>query len=67
MRPLLDERHSPSISQLLYICSFVGNFDSFMQKEIFEQPETVVNTMRGRICFDSNTGDQTVFSSFKAP
>uniref|UniRef100_A0A674PNA3 glutamine--fructose-6-phosphate transaminase (isomerizing) n=1 Tax=Takifugu rubripes TaxID=31033 RepID=A0A674PNA3_TAKRU len=31
-----------------------GNFDSFMQKEIFEQPETVVNTMRGRICFDSN-------------
>ncbi|KAG8004086.1 Glutamine--fructose-6-phosphate aminotransferase [isomerizing] 2, partial [Nibea albiflora] len=34
-----------------------GNFDSFMQKEIFEQPESVVNTMRGRICFDSNTGD----------
>ncbi|CAF96026.1 unnamed protein product, partial [Tetraodon nigroviridis] len=32
-----------------------GNFDSYMQKEIFEQPETVVNTMRGRICFDSNT------------
>ncbi|KAE8286018.1 Glutamine--fructose-6-phosphate aminotransferase [isomerizing] 2 [Larimichthys crocea] len=32
-----------------------GNFDSFMQKEIFEQPESVVNTMRGRICFDSNT------------
>ncbi|XP_056898404.1 glutamine--fructose-6-phosphate aminotransferase [isomerizing] 2 [Takifugu flavidus] len=31
-----------------------GNFDSYMQKEIFEQPETVVNTMRGRICFDSN-------------
>uniref|UniRef100_A0AAQ4RI07 glutamine--fructose-6-phosphate transaminase (isomerizing) n=1 Tax=Gasterosteus aculeatus aculeatus TaxID=481459 RepID=A0AAQ4RI07_GASAC len=32
-----------------------GNFDAFMQKEIFEQPESVVNTMRGRICFDSNT------------
>ncbi|XP_023127431.1 glutamine--fructose-6-phosphate aminotransferase [isomerizing] 2 [Amphiprion ocellaris] len=31
-----------------------GNFDAFMQKEIFEQPESVVNTMRGRICFDSN-------------
>ncbi|XP_030595211.1 glutamine--fructose-6-phosphate aminotransferase [isomerizing] 2 [Archocentrus centrarchus] len=30
-----------------------GNFDAFMQKEIFEQPESVVNTMRGRICFDS--------------
>ncbi len=25
---------------------------SFMQKEIFEQPESVVNTMRGRINFD---------------
>uniref|UniRef100_A0A667ZN97 glutamine--fructose-6-phosphate transaminase (isomerizing) n=1 Tax=Myripristis murdjan TaxID=586833 RepID=A0A667ZN97_9TELE len=32
-----------------------GNFESFMQKEIFEQPESVVNTMRGRICFDTNT------------
>uniref|UniRef100_A0A665VD35 glutamine--fructose-6-phosphate transaminase (isomerizing) n=1 Tax=Echeneis naucrates TaxID=173247 RepID=A0A665VD35_ECHNA len=31
-----------------------GNFDAFMQKEIFEQPESVVNTMRGRICFDNN-------------
>ncbi|XP_014847663.1 PREDICTED: glutamine--fructose-6-phosphate aminotransferase [isomerizing] 2-like [Poecilia mexicana] len=32
-----------------------GNFEAFMQKEIFEQPESVVNTMRGRICYDSNT------------
>uniref|UniRef100_A0A8C5HL95 glutamine--fructose-6-phosphate transaminase (isomerizing) n=1 Tax=Gouania willdenowi TaxID=441366 RepID=A0A8C5HL95_GOUWI len=32
-----------------------GNFSSFMQKEIFEQPESVVNTMRGRINFDNNT------------
>ncbi|KAG7230254.1 hypothetical protein INR49_024358 [Caranx melampygus] len=32
-----------------------GDFDAFMQKEIFEQPESVVNTMRGRICFDRNT------------
>ncbi|XP_029020439.1 glutamine--fructose-6-phosphate aminotransferase [isomerizing] 2 isoform X1 [Betta splendens] len=32
-----------------------GNFDAFMQKEIFEQPESVFNTMRGRICFDTNT------------
>ena len=29
-----------------------GNFSTFMQKEIFEQPESVVNTMRGRIDFD---------------
>lgn len=29
-----------------------GNFDTFMQKEIYEQPESVVNTMRGRVNFD---------------
>lgn len=28
-----------------------------MQKEIFEQPESVVNTMRGRIFFDNRTGN----------
>jgi len=30
-----------------------GNFSSFMQKEIFEQPESVINTMRGRINFET--------------
>merc|ERR1719317_184003 len=30
----------------------MGSYSSFMQKEIFEQPESVVNTMRGRINFD---------------
>ena len=29
-----------------------GAFDHFMAKEIFEQPESVVNTMRGRVFFD---------------
>ena len=29
-----------------------GNFDYFMQKEIFEQPESVFNTMRGRVFFE---------------
>lgn len=29
-----------------------GNFSSFMQKEIFEQPESVVNTMAGRMLWD---------------
>lgn len=33
-----------------------GNFSSFMQKEIFEQPESVVNTMRGRVSFEDNKG-----------
>ncbi|CAN9513383.1 unnamed protein product [Ophioblennius macclurei] len=32
-----------------------GNYSSFMQKEIFEQPESVVNTMRGRVNFDNNS------------
>jgi len=32
-----------------------GNFSSFMQKEIFEQPESVVNTMRGRINYEHET------------
>jgi len=31
-----------------------GQYDHFMQKEIFEQPESVVNTMRGRINFDTH-------------
>lgn len=30
----------------------MGNFKTFMQKEIFEQPESVVNTMRGRVLPD---------------
>uniref|UniRef100_A0A8C0H7J4 glutamine--fructose-6-phosphate transaminase (isomerizing) n=1 Tax=Chelonoidis abingdonii TaxID=106734 RepID=A0A8C0H7J4_CHEAB len=32
-----------------------GNFSAFMQKEIFEQPESVVNTMRGRVNFETKT------------
>ncbi|KAJ3117341.1 glutamine--fructose-6-phosphate transaminase (isomerizing) [Phlyctochytrium bullatum] len=31
-----------------------GSFDHFMQKEIYEQPESVVNTMRGRVNFDDH-------------
>ncbi|GFO02334.1 glutamine--fructose-6-phosphate aminotransferase [isomerizing] 2 [Plakobranchus ocellatus] len=30
-----------------------GSYSSFMLKEIFEQPESVVNTMRGRVNFDT--------------
>lgn len=32
-----------------------GEFDHFMQKEIFEQPESVVNTMRGRLDIEKGT------------
>ena len=30
-----------------------GEYSTFMQKEIFEQPESVVNTMRGRINYET--------------
>ena len=33
-----------------------GSFSTFMQKEIFEQPESIVNTMRGRVRFDKYEG-----------
>ncbi len=32
-----------------------GKFAHFMLKEIFEQPESVVNTMRGRVDFKNKT------------
>jgi len=32
-----------------------GNYEHFMLKEIMEQPESVVNTMRGRVNFDDQT------------
>uniref|UniRef100_A0A5S6Q3K2 glutamine--fructose-6-phosphate transaminase (isomerizing) n=1 Tax=Trichuris muris TaxID=70415 RepID=A0A5S6Q3K2_TRIMR len=31
-----------------------GNYRTFMQKEIFEQPESIFNTMRGRVNFETN-------------
>jgi glutamine---fructose-6-phosphate transaminase (isomerizing) len=31
-----------------------GTFSHFMAKEIFDQPESVINTMRGRLNFDSH-------------
>ena len=30
-----------------------GDFDTFMKKEIFEQPESIMNTMRGRVDFQT--------------
>ena len=34
----------------------LGSYNFFMQKEIFEQPESVTNTMRGRLRFDDFHG-----------
>ncbi|RXM36814.1 Glutamine--fructose-6-phosphate aminotransferase [isomerizing] 2 [Acipenser ruthenus] len=48
----LQKRRLEIISSLQ---ALPGNFKAFMQKEIFEQPESVVNTMRGRVCFENNT------------
>jgi len=31
-----------------------GDFESFMLKEIYEQPEAAKNTMRGRVNFENN-------------
>ncbi|XP_066949082.1 glutamine--fructose-6-phosphate aminotransferase [isomerizing] 2-like isoform X3 [Macrobrachium rosenbergii] len=53
----LEDSHAREITTLKMEIQQImkGNFSSFMQKEIFEQPESVVNTMRGRINFDSET------------
>lgn len=32
-----------------------GNYSTFMQKEIMEQPESVFNTMRGRVNFEKKS------------
>ena len=39
---------------MLYVYYIAGKYSWFMQKEIFEQPDSVTNTMRGRVLFDSN-------------
>ena len=37
----------------LTAAALAGNYSSFMQKEIFEQPESTLNTMRGRVNFET--------------
>ena len=32
----------------------LGDYSSFMEKEIFEQNESVINTMRGRVDYGSH-------------
>nr|XP_045594594.1 glutamine--fructose-6-phosphate aminotransferase [isomerizing] 1-like isoform X7 [Procambarus clarkii] len=57
LKRCLEDSHAREITTLKMEIQQImkGNFSSFMQKEIFEQPESVVNTMRGRINFDSET------------
>lgn len=51
----MDDPHSREITILKMELQQImkGNYSHFMQKEIFEQPESVINTMRGRLNFDS--------------
>lgn len=53
LRKCLDDPHAREITTLKMEIQEImkGNYKYFMQKEIFEQPESVVNTMRGRVNF----------------
>ncbi|BES94933.1 Glucosamine-fructose-6-phosphate aminotransferase [Nesidiocoris tenuis] len=57
LRRSLDDPHAREITTVKMEIQQImkGNYSSFMQKEIFEQPESVVNTMRGRMRFDSQS------------
>ncbi|XP_067618312.1 glutamine--fructose-6-phosphate aminotransferase [isomerizing] 2 [Eurosta solidaginis] len=57
LKKSLDDSHAREITTLKMEIQQImkGNYDSFMLKEIFEQPESVVDTMRGRMFFESKT------------
>lgn len=57
LKKCLDDPHAREITTLKMEIQQImkGNYDYFMLKEIFEQPESVVNTMRGRVRFDTKT------------
>lgn len=57
LRRSLDDPHAREITTLKMELQQLmkGNYDYFMQKEIFEQPESVFNTMRGRVNFENQT------------
>ena len=44
-----------------------GGYDHFMQKEIFEQPETVLQSMRGRVRFNSDAPVAAVAAAVGSP
>ncbi|XP_041675242.1 glutamine--fructose-6-phosphate aminotransferase [isomerizing] 2 isoform X4 [Drosophila eugracilis] len=57
LKKSLEDPHAREITTLKMEIQQImkGNYDYFMQKEIFEQPDSVVNTMRGRVRFDCNS------------
>ncbi|CAG0880898.1 unnamed protein product [Cyprideis torosa] len=56
-RRAIDDSHAREITTLKMEIQQImkGNFDHFMQKEIFEQPDSVMTTMRGRVNFQNLT------------
>lgn len=69
----MDDPHAREITTLKMEIQEImkGNYEYFMQKEIFEQPESVVNTMRGRLNFRDNSvtlgGIKVSFQQFNPP
>lgn len=57
LRKTMDDPHAREITTLKMEIQEImkGNYNYFMQKEIFEQPESVINTMRGRVNFVDKT------------
>lgn len=57
LKKSLEDSHAREITTLKMEIQQImkGNYEYFMQKEIFEQPESVVNTMRGRVNFENQT------------
>ncbi|XP_065348749.1 glutamine--fructose-6-phosphate aminotransferase [isomerizing] 2-like isoform X3 [Cloeon dipterum] len=57
IRRNMDDPHAREITTIKMEIQQImkGNYSFFMQKEIFEQPESVVNTMRGRVNFDTQS------------
>lgn len=62
LRRSLDDPHAREITTLKMELQQLmkGNYDYFMQKEIFEQPESVFNTMRGRVNFENQVRTASV-------
>lgn len=59
VRHSYDDPHASAVREVITLRMEIqqimkGNFRSFMQKEIFEQPDSVMNTMRGRVNFETN-------------
>ena len=57
IKTILNEEKSPYIQKLEQSLESIekGGFDHFMLKEIYEQPKSIIDTMRGRI--DPKTND----------